>query len=179
MKTSIFIGIGTAILLGLVVFLMKVSISNSEIGMRNTAEAQKQVVEAFFDKMWKVISQQAEISQDYKETFKEVYPKIMEGRYGNENGGTLMKWITESNPTFDVSLYKNLSASVEAERNGFFMEQKKLVDMIKMHKTYREVWPNSMFIGSRKDIEYKIISSSDTKKVMETGEENDIKMFKR
>ena len=89
-----------------------------------------------------------------------------------------MKWITESNPTFDVSLYKDLMASIEAERAGFFMEQKRLVDLNNEHRIIRQTFPASIFIGGRSDIAITIVSSDATKKVMETGKENDIDIFK-
>jgi hypothetical protein len=155
------------------------SASNKEIRLRSQIEAQKQVCEAFYDKLWKVISQKAQVAEQYKGAFKEIYPELIEGRYGNEKGGTLMKWITESNPTFDVSLYKELSQSIEAERAGFFMEEKKLIDLNNEHRIVRNTFPSSLFVGSRPDIEITIISSEKTKKVFETGKEDDIDIFKK
>ena len=163
--------------LGLITALTYVSSSNSEISLKNKIEAQAKTCEAFYDKLWKIIKQRTGVAQEYAKTFKDVYPALIEGRYGNEKGGTLMKWITESNPTFDVSLYKDLSASIEAERTGFFMEQKKLIDLDREHKTMRAQFPASMFIGSRPDVEFTIITSDNTEQVYKTGKENDIELF--
>lgn len=164
--------------IGIIVALVGVSASNKEITLRSQITAQKQVCEAYYDKLWKVISQKAQVAEQYKGAFKEIYPQLIEGRYGNEKGGTLMKWITESNPTFDVSLYKDLSMSIEAERAGFFMEQKRLVDLANEHRIVKSTFPSSIFIGGRPDIDILIVSSDVTKKVMETGRENDIDVFK-
>lgn len=162
----------------IIVAIIGVSVSNKEIKLRSQITAQKQVCEAFYDKLWKVIAQKAQVADQYKTSFKEIYPQLIEGRYGNEKGGTLMKWITENNPTFDISLYKDLMTSIEAERAGFFMEQKKLVDLNNEHRIIRQTFPASIFIGSRSDIAITIVSSDVTKKVMETGKENDIDIFK-
>ncbi len=178
MKKSILIGL-SILTAALIIIMIGVSASNKEITLRSKISAQKQVCEAFYDKLWKIISQKAQVAEQYKEAFKEIYPKLIEGRYGNENGGTLMKWITESNPQFDISLYKDLMQSIEAERSGFFMEQKKLIDLNNEHRIIKQSFPNSIFIGSRPDIEITIISSELTKKVMETGQENDIEIFKK
>lgn len=178
MKKSILIGL-SILTAALIIIMIGVSASNKEITLRSKISAQKQVCEAFYDKLWKIISQKAQVAEQYKEAFKEIYPKLIEGRYGNENGGTLMKWITESNPQFDISLYKDLMQSIEAERSGFFMEQKKLIDLNNEHRIIKQTFPNSIFIGSRPDIEITIISSELTKKVMETGQENDIEIFKK
>ena len=177
MKKIIIIGVSVLTLV-IIVVITGISSSNKEIRLRSQITAQKQVCEAFYDKLWKVIAQKAQVADQYKDAFKEIYPQLIEGRYGNEKGGTLMKWITESNPTFDVSLYKDLMTSIEAERAGFFMEQKKLVDLNNEHRIIRQTFPASVFIGGRSDIAITIVSSDATKKVMETGKENDIDIFK-
>jgi hypothetical protein len=178
MKKAIITGV-SILTFAIIVVIIGVTASNKEIRLRSQITAQKQVCEAFYDKLWKVIAQKAQVADQYKSAFKEIYPQLIEGRYGNEKGGTLMKWITESNPTFDVSLYKDLMLSIEAERAGFFMEQKRLVDLNNEHRIIRQTFPASVFIGGRADIEITIVSSDATKKVMETGKENDIEIFKK
>lgn len=170
--------IGIIILsIGLVWGGMYWSSNNTEITLNEKVKAQLQVREAFFDAMWKIINQKAQVAEQYKESFKEIYPKLIEGRYGDEKGGTLMKWITESNPTFDISLYKDLSASIEAERKGFFMEQKKLIDINREYVTFKKKIPASWFVGDRPDVEFIIIESDKTKEVFKTGVENDVQLF--
>ena len=163
----------------LITTIMWISASNSEITLRNKIEAQEKTCETFYDKLWKIISQKAQVAEQYKEAFKEIYPELIAGRYGGEKGGTLMKWIQESNPAFDVSLYKDLSASIEAERTGFFMEQKKLIDLDREHKVLRQTFPSSIFIGSRPDVEFTIITSDKTEQVYKAGKENDVELFKK
>lgn len=178
MKKAIIIGV-SLFTIALTVFIVGVSASNKEIRIGSEIAAQKQVCESYFDKMWKVIQQTAQVADQYKTAFKDIYPALIEGRYGNEKGGSLMKWVTESNPTFDISLYKDLTAAIEAERAGFFMEQKKLIDLSNEHRIVLKTFPSSLFVGNRKEIPIKIVSSSTTKKIMETGEENDIELFKK
>ena len=177
MKTFLIAGL-SILTVCIVVALIGVSSSNQEIKLRSRITAQKEVCEAFYDKLWKIISQKAQVAEKYKEAFKEIYPSLIEGRYGNDKGGSLMKWIQESNPAFDVSLYKDLMQSIEAERTGFFMEQKILVDLNNEHRIVRATFPGSVFIGSRPDIQIKIVSSSVTKNVMETGMEENVDVFK-
>lgn len=177
MKKAIIVGV-SILTLAIIIIIIGVSSSNKEIRLRNQIAAQKKVCEAFYGKLWVVINQKAQVADEYKDAFKEIYPQLIEGRYGDEKGGSLMKWITESNPTFDVSLYKDLMVSIEAERAGFFMEQKRLVDLNNEHRIIRKTFPGSIFIGGRSDIEITIVSSDATKKVMETGIENDIDIFK-
>lgn len=178
MKKSTII-IGSAIAFILIVVLIWISTSNKEVRLRSQVAAQSEVCQSYFDKLFKVLAQKAQVADQYKEAFKEIYPALIEGRYGNDKGGTLMKFIQESNPNFDVSLYKDLQNSIEAERAGFFMEQKKLIDLNNEHRIVRRTFPGSIFVGGRSDIAIVVVSSDRTKEVFQTGKDNDIDLFKK
>ena len=165
--------------LGISIFSMWVSANNKEISLKNHIEAQQKVCESYYDKLWKVLKSKAQVADQYKDTFKEVYPALIEGRYGDEKGGALMKLIVESNPTFDISLYKDLTSSIDAERSGFFMENKKLIDLDREHKVLRQTFPASWFIGSRPDVKITLVTSEKTAETFRTGQENDIDLFKK
>jgi len=178
MKKGLIVGAVALVTLGIICAIVGISASNKEIKLRSKITAQKEVCEAYYDKMWKVVSQKAQVAEKYEETFKDIYPKLIDGRYGDEKGGTLMKWIQESNPDFDTKLYSDLNLSIQAERAGFVAEEEMLIDLNNQHRIIRQTFPSSLFIGSRPDIEIIIVSSDDTKKVMTTGKENDIDVFK-
>jgi len=168
--------IGCAVTLCIViVFSMMVSTTNKEVDLTNNFKAQTTVCEGFYDKMWKILKQQAQITDKYATDFSKVYKGIMDGRYSS--GGGLMKWVQERNPKFDSSMYKKLMVSVEAQREGFFREQKKLVDLQLSHDNLRMKFPSRLFVGGAKPLEVKLITSAKTKQVFETGEENDIDLF--
>jgi hypothetical protein len=114
--------------------------------------------------MWEILQSKAGVATEYKEGFKEIYVPLIEGRY-SKGDGTLMKWITESNPQFDPSLYKDLMTAIEGQRNGFFLEQTKLIDIDREHKTLRAMFPASLIIGKRNNIGYKV--DSETGKITE------------
>ena len=152
---------------------------NREIDLRTAITAKISDEEATFDKMWKVLSQKAQVTDQYKGAFAEIYPKLIEGRY-SKGDGSLMKWIQESNPTFDVSLYKDLMSSIDNEREGFLTTQRQLIDLKREHDKLRLQWPWKWFINDDvKEIEIKIISSTHSKEVRSTGVDNDIDLFKK
>ena len=152
---------------------------NREIDLRTAITAKVSDQEATFDKMWKVLSQKAQVADQYKEAFAKIYPELIEGRY-SKGDGTLMKWITESNPTFDVSLYKDVMGSIENERNGFLTTQRQLMDLKREHDKLRLQWPYKWFINDDvKEITIMIISSSHAKEVMKTGKDDDVDLFKK
>ncbi len=154
-----------------------ISTSNSEVRLRNEAEAQQENLKVVFDATWKIISQKAGVSEKYADDFKDIYPKLMEGRYGDEHGGAMMSWITEHNPEFDTSLYQDLMRSIEAERTKFAREQKVLLDIVREHNNVRETLPGSIFVGSRPEIEVKLVTSAKTDEAFSSGQENDIDLF--
>ena len=152
-----------------------VNVNNQEVTLRNLFKNQKGVIEANYDKMWKVISQQAEIPEKAKDSFKEMYTTLIEGRYKD---ASMMKWIKEQNPQFDWSLYKTLMVSVEALRTEFFNEQKKILSIKNQHDDLRMTIPNKWFLGDVQELEYKIVSSTTTKTVLQSGVEDNISLYK-
>ena len=169
---SIFVAIMAITAIG-----MTFSYNNQEVALRQQAEAQRAKVESNFDTMWKIISQQAQVSNEYKDAFKEIYPDLIAGRY-SQGDGSLMKWIQESNPDFDASLYKTLMQSIEVQRIQFDKTQQRMVDIIREHETLCQTLPSSWFIKDKTPIEYTVISSSKTKLTMETGVDDDVELFK-
>ena len=99
----------------------------------------------------------------------------MEGRYsGGSKDGSLMKWIQESNPNFTPDLYKKLMIDIEALREKFAQQQIKVEDVIREHNNTIQDPFYSMFIKDTTPIEYKVISSKNTKNVIETREDNEV-----
>ena len=164
---------------GLVTLGMYFSYNNREISLRQEAEAQRGKIEACHDAMWKILKQQAQVSDEYKTAFEEIYPKLIEGRYSQDGGDSkfFMKWIQESNPNFDTRLYQTLMESIEVQRLTFEKAQERMLDIIREHETLCKTVPGSWFIKDKSPIEYEVISSTKTKIVMETGIDDDIDLF--
>lgn len=163
-------------ILGVLVMGLYFNYSNKESRLRNQAEAQRKKIENVYDQMWKVIAQKAKVSDEYKNGFKDIYTGIISGRY-SQGDGTLMKWIQESNPNFDASLYKDLMQSIEVERNNFTREQNVMIDLIQFHTNLLTLFPSKYFLSSCKPIEYTVISSTRAKDVMTSGKDDNIDIF--
>ena len=152
MKKGLLITLGVLILFGAITAFWAIGVSNTEIETIQLGDAQQEVCDAFYDKMWNILVDQAGVANEYKEAFVDIYPKLMDARYSE--GGDFMKWIQESNPDFNISLYSKLQASIEGERNGLLTEQQKLIDIDKKHKVMRKTFPKKLVIGNRPDIGY-------------------------
>ena len=168
----VILGCGAATFAG-----MYFSYNNMEIALRAKAEAQVGKIEGGHDKMWKVIQQKAQVTTEYKDAFAEIYPEIISGRYSGEGDGSLMKWVTESNPNFDTSLYTDLMQSIEILRSEFQRNQETMLDLVREHKVLISTFPSKWFISNTMEIEYTVISSTKSKGVLETGIDDDVKLF--
>jgi hypothetical protein len=157
------------------IILWAIGVSNSEIKLRARISGQQEMTEAFYTKLWEVLKTKAGVADEYAEKFKEIQTAIMEGRYST--GGEMMKWIQEANPEFDASLYKDVMNSIEGQREGFFVEQKKLRDMAVLHEVMLKTFPKKLIIGTREPIEVIILKNVATQKAYETGTDSSPDLF--
>lgn len=159
-----------------IIFLMDISYDNREQRLRTDVLDQERKIEANYDKMWKVISQQAQILDKYANDFLEIYKGMMTGRYGDGGSKAMFQWIKEHNPQIDASLYKKIMTTVEATRTSFEREQRRYSEMGAAHMKLYVTKPAKWFVDGE-PVEIQIVSSKKTKKVMETGEENEVDLF--
>jgi hypothetical protein len=158
-----------------------ISFSNSEIDYKNSFNQKFSERTSFYDKMWKTLNQKGQIALRNDSSFRQNVDIIMSGR--KDAQGLFMKWVTETNPNANYSevadLYKDLSRSVEAQREGFFQQERYLQDIVKQHSNLLEKWPGSfynIFFG-RKKLEYKPITSTITDEVIKSGKDDNVKLF--
>jgi len=174
------IGLGVAGIIIVSIVIWAIGLSNTYNKKFVSGKAFQQNSEVVFDNTWKTIQQQAGVTTEYKEGFREIYVELMDARYKNDAGAgqqTLMKWVTEANPEFDASLYKTLMNTIEGSRNAFTMEQKKLIDIDRELKSMKVTFPNSLVLSRKADLEIKLVTSSKTEDAFRTGQDNDVELF--
>lgn len=160
---------------GLTIFIMNLNAKNSEVSIRNQIAAQQTDIGNYYDKMWKILKQKAGVTDQYKNAFKDIYTGLITGRYsGSSKDGSLMKLIVESNPNFDVSLYKDLMNSIEIERTGFYNEQRTLIDLNREHENLLAMAPSSWFLSSAPHVAIHLVTSDKTQSILSTGRDNDV-----
>ena len=161
-----------AAVVAIVLVVMYFVFNNREVALRKEAEAQNGNIASIHDTMWKIIKEQAGVAEKYRETFEQIYPELISGRY-RESGSTAMKWIQESNPYFDTSLYSSLMQSIEVQRVSFSHAQQRMLDIIREHSTLLETMPACWFIRNKNKIEYVVISSDRTNNVIASRKDNE------
>ena len=172
---------GFFLIFGISLFSSAISFSNKEVDLRNRFKQKMDERTAFYDKMWKTLSQKSQIAVKNDSSFVRNVDAIMAGRKDAQN--LVMKWVQESNPNanFDQvsALYQDLSRAVEGQRDGFFMQEKMIMGVVLEHSNLIDKFPGSfwnIFYG-RTHLEYKPITSDRTDEVIRTGKDNDVKMF--
>lgn len=177
-KTLIFAAIAIVVL-GIVGTVSAIGVGLSwyttENNQRLLVNAQQKKNEVVFDNTWKTIAQIAQVSDDYKNSFKEIYVGIMDGRYG-KGDGTLMKWVQESNPNFDISLFTKLTNVIEGSNAEFTENQKVLIDLAREHERIITTPPASIFysILGKEKIDIKLVTSTKTENAFKTGKNDNI-----
>jgi len=165
-------------ILGVTFFVMYISYDNKFVTTKNLYEAQVSQDQIIHDEMWKVIQQQAGVSEKYSEDFTRNYKEIMNAR---NYGGELMKWITEQNPNFSPDLYSKLMNTIEVQRNKFTVVQSKLISIHNEMKNQLTLFPSRLFlvnIGGHVLPDLNIVTSSRTDEVFRTGKDDDVQLFK-
>jgi hypothetical protein len=179
LKNKKILAIGT-VCLGLFVFVMSgVSVYNNQAQLGNLYEMKVKANEAEFDNMWKKIKQTAQIPEQKKEAFKEIFLEYAEART-SENAGSVVNFVRESNPTLDLSVYDNLMNLISGSRDSWTMRQTELVDIARQYNQNLVMFPRNVYLGVFFDkIDPKVITSGKTKETFESGEDNDLDLFER
>lgn len=159
----------------IILLAMYFSYNNREVALRKEAEAQNKNIAGIHDAMWKIIKEKAGVAENYRTTFEKVYPELISGRYASDNSS--MKWLQESNPDFDTSLYKDLMLAIEAQRIYFQKAQQRMLDIIRERETLINAMPAKFFIINKNTIEYVVIASDKTNEVMQSRIDNETLSF--
>ncbi len=160
------------IVLAIILVAMYFIFNNREVALRKEAEAQEGKITSVHDTMWKIIKEKAGVAEKYRETFEKIYPELISGRY-RDSGSATMKWIQESNPDFDTSLYNSLMQSIEVQRVSFSNAQQRMLDIIRERETLINSMPQCWFIRNKQPIDYVVIASDATNEVMRTHVDNE------
>lgn len=158
------------------------SLYNKDVILRNKFKQKSFEREAFYDNMYKIIKQKGKVALKNDSSFKDIVNSIMSNRKDTE--GLMMKWVTESNPAVQFtevsSMFKDLSRTIEAKRDEFFIEEKYLQDIKLQDDNLLDVFPSGIILRTvfgRDYIPYKPITSDYTDNVMKTCKDNNTEVF--
>lgn len=173
------LGVAAAMFIVFVVCMIIVIVGyyNKEVSLRNQFVAQEEANTVVYDEVWKVISQQAQVADTYKEGFREVWQAIVSGNSAANRQASLAVFVNHHNPQFDSKIYISLMNTIEGKRREFTNNQKKLIDIKREHDNLRTRFPSSVFVGSRPELQLHLVTSDRTEDVFKAGKDNDVQVF--
>lgn len=174
--------------LGVVVFLVVISIVGSIWSSNNDWITMEQGIKAQFDQnknnydnYFKTLKEVAQVPAMYVKGLKEVYYGCMTGRYGTNGSRAAFQWIKEHNPKFDASMYSKIQNIIVAGRKDFESNQKVLIDKKRLYQTEIQKFPGTVIasmLGFPKiDLEqFDIVTSDSTEKAFKEKKSDYIKL---
>lgn len=173
------LGVGGALFL--ILLIMCVSTANKETDLSTAIHAKQTDNKNAMDKMWKTISQVAQVTEGQKNALMEIFTGYAQARAGGKagGGGSLATWIHEAIPNVDTSTFNNLQNIITSERDGFYERQKELLDMSREHNRLLQRIPSGWILAAmgRKEIDVVIVTSSRTETAFQTGKDDDVSVF--
>lgn len=192
------IGLIVAGVIATIMFIVGLSWYNGAVSLTNTTEAQWRDNQNSYDAFWKTVKETAQITDRYKEDFKQVLIGATELRFKN-TGGTGVFALAEANPALAPEVYTQLQRVVEAGRIDFKRSQTTLLDKQRALKNHLQHASGNFFgmffsfprvasgdFAPPKDLDgdgvltaldYPIVTSATTKKVFEEAESEPIQVF--
>jgi len=171
---------------------------NTAVALTNATEAQWSNNQNSYDAFWKKVKETAQVTDRYKDDFKQVLIGATELRF-SKGGGANVLAIAEDNPALSPAVYAGLQRVIEAGRDDFKRNQTDMLDKQRALKTHLQtvsggfygmfssfprtesgqLAPPSDLDGDGKltVLDYPVITSAETKKVFRDGESEPVNVF--
>lgn len=174
---------GLALVVSLFFFVWYMSVNNTDARLRADAAAEQQNCKIIYDEMWKVIKEQAQVPDAYKDDFKNVWKEIVNGS-PSQTKLLVSAYVTRFNPQFTPQLYSKLMTTIEHERKVFTQAERKIIDIKRQHDVFRTKMPvNSslgrMLFGTFPEIEIQLVTSDKTEDAFKIGKDDKLDIFER
>jgi hypothetical protein len=149
---------------------------NTQNTLLNTYNMKIKDNQSEFDNMFKKIGQSVQVTKAQQDSIKEIIVANATAR--TTSGGDLMKMVTESIPNIDTKTFQNLQNIIVGSRDGFTFRQKELVGIAEEYNKNLSVFPRNIILGvlGFKKLDPLVITSSHTKEVFSSGEDNEVEL---
>lgn len=156
----------------------------SYISAANKANQLERKLEGAYEKSEVVLGQYgqkvvetAQVTDLARDDIAKVAKEAIGGRYGKDGSKAVFQMITESNPTVDPLLYRQIQQVIEAGRNQFQTSQTTMIDIKRQYKEQLGTVWTGMWMGMagypKIDLEkFKGISTDRAQNAFQTGKES-------
>ena len=87
---------------GIAAWILSVYYNKQEKLLRDEAEAHRKILDGTYDRIWNNIKQRTGISEEFRRSFNDIYPDLIDQSINNE---AFVDWIPDCNPDFDPNEY--------------------------------------------------------------------------
>lgn len=136
---------------GIAAWVLSVYYNKQEKVLRDEAEAHRKILDGTYDRIWNNIKQRAGIKEEYRRSFNDIYPDLLDQSINNE---VFVDWILESNPDFDPNEYVPLLETIALDRQKFISHQNRMLSLIKEHRILVSGIPAKWLIHDCSAIQY-------------------------
>jgi hypothetical protein len=163
-----FIGVVLVLFISMFVYIRGVQVK--AMTLKEQYMATEKEIQTSHDNMWKTIKEKFSLSEAYKDGFVQSINAIVAGR----TGGGLVKVVQENMPGLSPDIYKEVMATVEGKRDMLKRSMDTSVDVARQYNTFVQggIIPHSWIVDSTR-IDPKVITSANTDKAWESGQDND------
>lgn len=116
--------------LGIVAWVLSIRYNRQEKALRDESEAHRRILEGTYDRIWSNIKQHTGIKEEYRRSFNDIYPDLINKSIDNEE---FIDWILNCNPSFDPNEYVPLMQNIAFDRQKFVDHQRRMMSLIKEH----------------------------------------------
>lgn len=181
-STKILGGAALVVVLAVItMFSWGVGSNNSWVRMENTIKAQYKQNQNNYDNYFKKLKEMVQVPDMYAAALKDVYTSALKARNGADGSRAVISFLKEHNPNFDSSMYTKVMQTIEAGRNSFEADQKRLLDLKREYETSLQVFPDSTLASTlgfpKIDLAvFDIVTSEQTEEAFKTKKAAPIKL---
>lgn len=157
--------------------LWGVSISNSEVHLRNLITAKQRDNQSELDNMQKKITQSSQIAPAQMQALKDVIVGYASARTGEGAKGGFINAVHEAIPNVDQKTYLNLQNIITGSRDAFTQRQREILDLKRAHDDVRTTFPGNLICGARPEIQVQIVTSTRATESFVSGKDDDTTVF--
>lgn len=136
---------------GIAAWILSVYYNKQEKLLRDEAEAHRKILDGTYDRIWNKIKQRTGISEEFRRSFNDIYPDLIDQSINNE---AFVDWILDCNPDFDPNEYVPLLESIALDREKFITHQRRMLALIKDHRLLVSGKPAQWLIHDCSAIQY-------------------------
>lgn len=164
-------------LFGIAVAVYGINTKNRAIDLKNQMVAQEKSNGNALSAVKTILSEKAGVTLESADQFLKLDTAVAKARY--DQGGALMKFITETNSNFNTALFEDLSREITAQFTQFKTVQDKLIELEKQLKNLKEFFPSSWFTGGVETPKVTIVLSAEAQADFASGELSKMDLMER